>query len=73
MAQRHWTPDEIDRLERAIVEGTRVQLSRRGTEYIVIPREIRSSGAEEILCGTTNAGDDLEFVLTEVESFAVLT
>ena len=68
----HWTPDDIDRLERAIIDGTRVQLSRRGTEYVVVPREIRSAGPAEILIGTTNAGDDLSFALDEVESFDVL-
>lgn len=68
----NWSPEEVDRLERAIVEGSRVQLSRRGTEYIVIPRAIRSEGSGEILVGTTNTGDDLSFALDEIESFDVL-
>ena len=71
--QSHWTPDDIDRLERAIVEGSRVQLSRRGTEYVVIPREIQSRGPSEILIGTTNAGDDLSFSLADIEFFDILT
>jgi hypothetical protein len=33
-----FSPTKIDDLERAIVEETRVQLSRRGTEYVVLPR-----------------------------------
>ena len=68
----HWSPDEIDRLERAIIEGSRVQLSRRGTEYMIVPREIRSRGRTEILIGTTNAGDDLSFALDEIDRFDVL-
>lgn len=68
----NWSPEEVDRLERAIVEGSRVQLSRRGTEYVVIPRAIRSEGSGEILVGTTNTGDDLSFALDEIESFDVL-
>lgn len=68
----NWTPDVMDRLERAIVEEARVQLLRRGTEYYVIPRRIRSRGGEEELVATTNAGDDLSFALTEIDSFTVL-
>ena len=67
-----WTPDEMDRLERAIVEGARVQLSRRGTVYMVVPREIRSRGRSEVLLGTTNAGDDLAFALDEIDHFDVI-
>ena len=70
--QSHWTPDDIDRLERAIVEGARVQLSRRGTEYVVVPREIQSRGPSEILIGTTNAGDELSFSLADIEYFDIL-
>ena len=68
----HFNPAEIDRLERAILEETRVQLRRRGTEYVVIPRELRSEGGREILLGTTAAGDDLEFVLDELDYLDVL-
>lgn len=70
--QSHWSPDEIDRLERAIVDGSRVQLSRRGTEYMIVPREIRSRGVSEVLIGTTNAGDRLTFALDEIERFDVI-
>ena len=67
-----WTPDEMDRLERAIIEGARVQLSRRGTVYMLVPREIRSRGTSEFLVGTTNAGDELAFALDEIEYFDVI-
>jgi hypothetical protein len=69
---KHFSPAEIDRLERAIVEEARVQLSRRGTEYVVIPRELRSEGGREILIATTTTGDDLEFALDEVERLEIL-
>ena len=68
----HWSPAEMDRLERAIVEGARVQLSRRGTVYMVVPRAIRPGGPSEVLIGTTNAGDDLAFALDEIENFDVI-
>jgi hypothetical protein len=67
-----WSPDDVARLERAIVEGARIQLSRRGTEYVLVPRELRSAGAQEVLVGTTALGDDLEFVLDEIEAFQVI-
>jgi hypothetical protein len=62
----------MDRLERAIIEGARVQLSRRGTEYTIVPRKIESSGPAESLVGITAAGDELRFVLDEIERFDVL-
>lgn len=67
-----WTPDQLDRLERAIAEGARVQLMRRGTEYVLLPRALRAEGSTEVLLGTTIGGDDLRFRLDEVEAFAVL-
>jgi hypothetical protein len=67
-----WSPDEMDRLERAIVDGSRVQLTRRGTEYVVIPREIRSNGPIDTLVGITSTGDELSFSLPELENFVVL-
>jgi hypothetical protein len=68
----HFSPTEIDRLERAIVEETRVQLSRRGTEFVVLPRELRSEGGREILVATTATGDDLDFALDELEYLDIL-
>lgn len=69
----NFTPDDMDRLERAIVEGARVQLSRRGTLYVVVPREIRSGrGAHEELVATSYSGDELHFGLDEMEWFEVL-
>jgi hypothetical protein len=67
-----WSPDEMDTLERAIVEGSRIQLTRRGTEYVVVPREIRSTGPVDSLVGVTSTGDELTFPLPEVDLFVVL-
>jgi hypothetical protein len=68
----NWSPDDMDRLERAIVEGTRVQLTRRGTEYVVVPKEIRSEGPIDTLVGLTSTGDSLSFTLPEIDEFVVL-
>ena len=70
--QSHWSPEELDQLERAIIEGARVQLTRRGTEYTLVPHSLRSQGASEILTGTTNAGDDLSFALDEIERLEII-
>jgi uncharacterized protein with PhoU and TrkA domain len=68
-----WNPDRIDRLERAIADGCRVQVSRRGTEYIVMPRSLRSVYGTEVLTAThPNTGDEIEFRLDEVEYLDVL-
>lgn len=67
-----WSPEKIDSLERAIVEGTRVQLTRRGTEYVVVPTEIRSNGPVDSLVGIASTGDELSFSLTEIDEFVVL-
>ena len=67
-----WSPRQMDDLERAILEGTRIQLTRRGTEYVVIPREIRASGPVDTLVGITSTGDELSFPLPEVDDFVVL-
>ena len=67
-----WSPDTMDRLERAIVEGTRIQLTRRGTEFVVVPREIRSSGPVDSLVGLTSTGDELTFSHPEIDDFVVL-
>lgn len=67
-----WSPDEIDRLERAIVDGSRVQLTRRGTEYVVMPMQIRATGPVDELVGKTSTGDQLTFTLPEVDEFVVL-
>jgi hypothetical protein len=68
-----WSPDEMDRLERAIERELRVQLMRRGTEYSVIPRALRPEGATEVLRAThTTTGRDLEFRLDEIDEWEVM-
>lgn len=69
----NFTPDDMDRLERAIVESARIQLSRRGTVYVVVPQEILPGpGAQEELVATSYTGDRMRFALDELEWFDVL-
>jgi hypothetical protein len=68
-----WTPDAVDALERAVAEGSRVALSRRGTEFVLIARALETEGPEEWLVGThATTGEDLRVGLGEIEEFAVL-
>lgn len=69
----NWTPDALDRLERAMDEGGRVQLRRRGMEMVLLPRRLRHDFGGEVLIGQhLGTGDAVEVPLDEVEWFAVL-
>jgi uncharacterized protein with PhoU and TrkA domain len=68
-----WNPRGLDRLERAISDGTRVQIYRRGTEFIVVPRSLRTVyGAEILVARHPNTGDEMEFRLDEVDHLEIL-
>jgi hypothetical protein len=68
-----WTPDDYDRLERAIADGSRLQLWRRGTEYVLVPERLRTAFRAEILTARHPVtGDRMELTLDEVEAFVVL-
>lgn len=62
----------MDRLERAIVEGDRVQISRRGNEHVVVPLEVVPGATGDVLVATTYTGDRFEFPLDEVDDFDVI-
>lgn len=69
----NWTPDALDRLERAMAEGGRVQVRRRGTEMVLVPRRLRHDYGGEILVAThLGTGDPVELPLDEVDTFTVL-
>ncbi|MDQ3604634.1 MAG: hypothetical protein M3418_00360 [Gemmatimonadota bacterium] len=67
-----WNPEEMERLERAIVEGSRIWITRRGTEYVLLPRSVGTEGSSEVLTATTTLGDDLQFRLDEIEAWEVI-
>jgi hypothetical protein len=67
------TPASLDALERAVREGRRVALRRRGTEYVVVAVRLESDGRDEVLYGRlAMTGESLEFRLRELERFAIL-
>lgn len=69
----NWTPDALDRLERAMADGARVQLRRRGTEIVLLPDRLRHDYGGEVLSGRhLGTGERVEVPLDEVDSFAVI-
>ena len=67
------TPAALDALERAVREGRRVALRRRGTEYVVVAVRLESEGRDDVLLGRLPmTGEDLAFRLRELERFAIL-
>ncbi|HEU0053018.1 MAG TPA: hypothetical protein VFQ39_07560 [Longimicrobium sp.] len=69
----NWTPDAYDRLERAIVERSRIQLWRRGSEMVTVPERLRLEyGVEVLTARHPGTGDRLEIPLDEVDNFRVL-
>lgn len=68
-----WRHAELDRLERAISEGARVQISRRGTEFVVLPQALRTDIGSEVLSAThPGTGEPIEFRLDEIDRFDVI-
>ncbi len=63
------TTAQYDLLERAIVDGSRITIMRRGTEYVVIPERLRvESGREIIIARHPSTGHRLELVIGEIDS-----
>lgn len=69
----NWSPQRIDQLERAITERARVRLTRRGTEFVLVPEGLRAEFGSEVLTAThPNTGDRIEIRLDEIDEFTVL-
>ena len=60
-------------LERAVRDGRRITVMRRGTEYIIVPLSIRTrSGREAIEARNPTTGDDMVIFVDDVDSLAVV-
>lgn len=66
------TTDQYDRLERAIAEGRRVAIFRRGTEYMVVPIRLRMDTREAVECMHPTTGERLTLFIDEIEGFEVV-
>lgn len=63
----------MDTLERAVRDGSRVALTRRGTEFVVTAVRLTSVHQREALVGRLPmTGDELTFVLDELDGFQVV-
>lgn len=68
-----WTPARMDQLERAIRDGLRVAVMRRGTEYIVVAKRLGFDGGRDAFTGLLPmTGEELRFRLEDIEAFEVL-
>ncbi|MDX2192292.1 MAG: hypothetical protein NW201_02990 [Gemmatimonadales bacterium] len=73
MGAFRWTPQEMDRLERAARDGRRIVLFRRGTEYVVVARRVRALGRDDAVIGyLPTTGEELVFLLNDIDDFRMV-
>jgi hypothetical protein len=61
--------EQYDDLERAVRQGTRIAVYRRGTEYVLIPTRLRMlSGREAVEALHPTTGERLTLYIDEVDS-----
>lgn len=73
MTRFRWTPDRMEQLEHAVQRRRRVALRRRGNEYVVVASGLTSSRGRDALLGyLAMTGEELTFVLDDLEHFQVL-
>ena len=64
---------QYDRLEHAIAKRIRLALTRRGTEYLVIPERLRiDAGREVIEARHPSTGHRLELFVDELDGIEVV-
>jgi hypothetical protein len=67
------THEQYEALERAVRDTKRIVVWRRGTEYIVLPLELRvRHGREAIEARNPTTGDDMTLYLDEVDAIEVV-
>ncbi len=71
--QMQLSTGQYDQLERAIIRGSRLNIIRRGTEYVVVPERLcLLCGRESILARHPSTGHHIELALDEIDSFEVV-
>ena len=67
------THQQYDALERAVRDGTRIAVYRRGTEYVVIPQRLRMLvGREAVESIHPTTGDRITLYLDEVDAIEIV-
>lgn len=73
MGRYRWTAQRMDQLERAIRDGRRVALNRRGTEYVVTARRLTTVRQRDALIGhLPMTGEEETFVLEDLDMFQIV-
>jgi hypothetical protein len=63
------THEQYDMLERAIANGRRIAVYRRGTEYVVVPQRLTQRGRREAIeAQNPTTGDHLTLFIDELET-----
>jgi hypothetical protein len=64
---------QYDALERAITDGRRIAVYRRGTEYVVVPTRLHLVGGRESISALhPTTGDTITLFIDEVDSIDVV-
>lgn len=67
------THAQYDALERAVADGRRIAVYRRGTEYVVIPSRLRlTSGREAVEATHPTTGEAITLYIDELDSIEVV-
>lgn len=67
------THAEYDALERAILHRQRIAIYRRGTEYVVVPHRLQTTGGRERVESVhPTTGEPITFYIDEVDSIQVI-
>ena len=68
------THAQYDALERAVRDGRRIAIYRRGTEFVVVPRRLRLAGAREAIDAVhPTTGEEVTFYIDDVDTIEVVT
>ena len=63
-----------ERLERAVANGHRIVVNRRGTEYVLVPLALRMSGGREVIeARNPTTGDHMSLALDELDSIEMVS
>lgn len=69
----HLTPADYDRLERAVIDGRRLVVSRAGREVVVLPLRLNvRGGREEIEARHPTTGEPVVIAVDEMDRFEVV-
>jgi hypothetical protein len=69
----HLTPPDYDSLERAIADGRRIAVIRRGREVVVLPLALRLAGGRELIeARHPTTGDPIVFAVDDIDGFEVV-